>query len=157
MVRIDPETLSVVLTKLNEIRAALPFLISLPPSERKRGQKLGPLTEGFGKAVSQSSKVHLQVVSRSFDPESFDDQISNQDILQIIQLEFTSILQLIIDTKLVTNRHILQQSNEVYAAFKRAAKREQKYQAAADELATFYRHSRTKRNTELQYKNQYNE
>ncbi|MFZ4545230.1 MAG: hypothetical protein ACOYOA_14355, partial [Saprospiraceae bacterium] len=77
--------------------------------------------------------------------ESFDNQITFQDMMQVLQKEFTSITQSIDDTCTVNGQSIRQQANEVYAALKRAAKMEAKYRASVNELSTYYKKSKSKK------------
>jgi hypothetical protein len=139
------DTINDLKNKLNEVKAALPFLLKLSSADRHGKRNLGHKSVGYGKSSLQVAKKHLHLMQRQFEVEEFESDVLLYEQLQDFLMDVSSLHQNIEDTVIVLGQKIMEQSNEVYAEVKRAAKKDNTYKAAMNELSAFYRKSKNQK------------
>jgi len=133
--------------KIDEIRAAIPYMTSMSIAEKMQNQNMGISGLSRGKVALKTSKTHAQVLSKEFDTDAFESNIQAHEDLQPLYQNLESLLNNLGDTLAAYGQNIMAQSNDVYAAIKRAAKKEAKYRGAYEELRSFYKKSKSKKST----------
>ena len=141
-------------SKINNIRAALPFLTSLSKGDRRSKLNLGLASVGYGKSSLKAALNNQHLLSRQFIIEDFENEVILHEQLQTVLIVIDTFRQNIDDTIKVLGQSIMVQSNEVYGVFKIAAKRENKYKLTLDELSAFYKKGGSYRKTKADAKDQ---
>jgi hypothetical protein len=133
-----------ILRKLSEIRAKLPFLLSLD-SDQVRG-----LLKGSSRYRPFVEKAHAAAVSNpDILPKvfAFDEYMKDWDLVQSlgpILLEVEKLADALRDTLLAANSDALSQSLEVYTAVKQHQDKVPGLAVAAGELSAFFQKGRHK-------------
>ncbi|MFZ4544196.1 MAG: hypothetical protein ACOYOA_09125 [Saprospiraceae bacterium] len=142
---ISTETFNDLQNKINEIRAALPFLVPLSAAEKRNAQNMGQSGVGFGKAAYKSSKTYRQAMTQDFEPEAYDNEIILNDQLEALLQNLLSLVSDMDDTRIANGQSIMSRARDVYAAIKYAARKETKYKSALEELRVFYKRTKMRK------------
>jgi hypothetical protein len=135
----NKENISDIKKKLNEIRSAMPFLLSLTKEERTNKQNIGQGGVGFGKAALKAAQTHDEILPAKFSAAEFEKDVVLYEQLQMLISDLSTLCQNMDDTILLLGQEIMEQSNDMYDIVKLAAKRENKYKPTLNDISIYYK------------------
>lgn len=131
-------------TKMEEIKTALPFLVEIDKSERKRGQKMGQASTGYVQACVNAAVNNTDILARKFSVEEFQKDLALYNALRPLDDQLENLFQKLRDTVLLVGKDLMEQSNEVYDSVKKDAKKNNSLRPLADSLGQFYKKAKAK-------------
>lgn len=143
--QLAPDALQETKNNIQQIRNNLPFLISLTKEERKNKQNMGQGGVGYSKAALKAAQTHPEILPVKFQTAEFEKDVLLYEQLQTLLADLSTLCQNIDDTVLLLGQEMMEQSNDVYATIKLAAKRENKYKPTADDMSIFYKRKSMKK------------
>lgn len=127
-----------IIAKFNEVKALLPFLVNLTPSERKKLFKMGPDSVSYVQLCLQVAQQHPEILPSSFDVGEFTKDVSLNSELNEINIVSNPIAEGIGDTMMQAGIECMRQSNTIYELVKTAAKRDSNFDTIKQQLAERY-------------------
>jgi hypothetical protein len=115
--------LATIKTKINEIRALLPFLISLPPAEREEMPKLGDKTLAFDEKCQTYMTNNPSLVPGFVTLTEVDKDRALRDALLEVLRELAPLLQAVTDTALLCGSETYMADLAFYQNVRQAARR----------------------------------
>jgi len=97
---------------------AMPFLVSLTSTERRRLPKLGDKSEAFVRQAHQIVRDYVDVLPAGIDLEQMDRDAAIRDLLLPVHQQLTQILTMVNDTITVAGSDLMKASHIVYRALK---------------------------------------
>ncbi|MCX7006945.1 MAG: hypothetical protein NTY53_06805 [Kiritimatiellaeota bacterium] len=113
-----------ILTKLGEIRALLPFLVSLTPDERKKLPKLGDKTSGFDEKCRDYMTQHPELVPSFVDMDEFNKDTTLLERVRELRRLVGTLSQDLSDTELLLGHEVYDVERAYYGNLELAAKRD---------------------------------
>jgi hypothetical protein len=113
-----------LLSKINDVKAQMPFLISLKMEERKKLRKMGPKSVAYVQQCVAGCKAFPDEMKKNFDGAELEkdfDLISN---LLDIQVACQALLELLNDTMMAGGIDAMEASDEVYDSLKSSGKKD---------------------------------
>ena len=121
-----------VLNKVNELKALLPPMPDLTPTERQRMSKLGSKSRGFADLALETAKTDPGVLPQSISLDTFVAQDALLRDLSLVQTNVTDLKFKLDDALVLIGNYIYGVSRVVYAVMKTdAAKAKLQEQKAA--------------------------
>ena len=125
----------IIKSKLDEIAALMPFLISLNKVLRKKLRKMGPKSVEYVNLCLQGALNFPAAMTVGFNtPEFKKDAALIAQILEI-QVKMTGIMEQVNDTLMAVGSDAMIEADEVYGNLKLAAKRDTSAKTLVDEIA----------------------
>jgi len=110
------------LTKINEAKAQMPFLISLPQAERKSYGNMGPKSVAYANQCLEGAIAFPNELKANFNVAEFQKDVTLANNLMGVRVAVASMLELIDDTMAAAGIDIMGASSEVYASLKSSSK-----------------------------------
>ena len=132
-------------SKINDIKTALPFLVEIDKSERRKGQKMGQAATGYVQACMNAASNNTNILARNFDVEEFQKDLNLLNALLPLDDQLETLFQKIRDTVLLVGKDLMEQSNEVYDSVKKEARKNNSLKPLSESLGQFYRKTRAKK------------
>ncbi len=141
---ISPDTLSDIMTKLDEIRATLGFLVSISPQDVKSIFKAGNAYAPFLDKAYSTAEAYPQIMPAVFDIEEFkrDYQLSS-DIAAVAE-KVRALSESLDRTLMAVNSDTMSAALEVYSAAKMNREKIPGLNVAIEEMGVFFKRSRKK-------------
>jgi hypothetical protein len=111
-----------VLVKIAEVKAMMPFLVSLTAEERKTLRKMGPKSVDYVRQSLEGAKAFPDELKKSFDVVEMEKDFTLINNLLGVQIACQSILESINDTMMAGGIDAMEAADEVYASLKSSAK-----------------------------------
>lgn len=127
---LSAEQIADINTKLDEIMAAMPFLMDLSPDERRTLPKMGDKSRAFVDRCLQIALEDDSFLPRNLNPEDFRRDVDLYNALEAIRARLSKLTELVDDSQLNAGSEAYVAALEVYAAAKRSG-----YGSGIDELA----------------------
>lgn len=124
-----------VLEKIAEVKASLPFLVSLTIEERKKLRKMGPKSVDYVRQSLEGAKAFPDELKKSFDAVEMEKDFTLINNLLGVQIACQSILESINDTMMAGGIDAMEASDEVYASLKSSAKSNVNAKAMVDKIS----------------------
>jgi hypothetical protein len=131
-----------VKTLLDNAKSKMDFLIEVSSSEKKSKQYMGNNAVSFVNKALDVAQNEPAILTVSFDAVEFKKDVELVNDLQKLRQQLFTLLETVDNTITVGGQEAMQQSNEVYANLKLAAKKDSKYKKLAEELGEFYKKSK---------------
>lgn len=103
-----------VLTALDGIRTALPFLEDLGPEERQELPKLGPKSYAFARLALDVARQNPDVLPRAFDLDAFGRDVALLEALEPVRLALNRLAEHVGDTRMLVGSEAYLSALEVY-------------------------------------------
>lgn len=110
------------ITKLNESKAQMPFLISLPEVERKNYGNMGPKSVAYANQCLEGAIAFPSELKANFNLVEYQKDVSLVNNLLGVRVAVASYLELIDDTMAAAGIDIMGSSSEVYDSLKASSK-----------------------------------
>jgi hypothetical protein len=127
---------------LENVKQQMPFLVEVSESEKKGKQNMGDGAVSYVNKCLSVAQNEPNILTVNFSVAEFGKDVNLVNGLQKIRQQILTLLQTIDNTITVSGQEAMEQSNDVYAQVKLAAKKDSKYKALADELGEFYKKSK---------------
>ncbi|MBL9183320.1 MAG: hypothetical protein JNN17_14370 [Verrucomicrobiaceae bacterium] len=114
---------AVILTKINEIAALLPFLVNLTKDERIQLPKLGPASLGFDEQCASYMSTAPNLVPPFVDPAEVTKDRALRLILADIWRELRKLCEKVDDTLMLVGSEIWMADLSFYQTVKQASRR----------------------------------
>lgn len=111
-----------VLAKIAEVKAQLPFLVTLTMEERKNLRKMGPKSVAYVQQCVAGAKAFPDELKKNFNTPEFEKDYDLIYNLLDIQIACQSLLESVNDTMMAGGIDAMIASDEVYDALKSSAK-----------------------------------
>ncbi|WP_310559705.1 hypothetical protein [Flavobacterium sp.] len=109
-------------TKINEAKAQMPFLISLPEQERKNYGNMGPKSVAYAQQCLEGAIAFPKELKANFNLAEYQKDVTLVNNLLGVRVAVASLLELIDDTMAAGGIDIMGTSSEVYTSLKSSAK-----------------------------------
>lgn len=119
---LDAGTRDTLLAKLDEIKAAMPFLVDLDADDMATLPKLGDKSLAFVHRTLQLAQQDDSFLPRNFDVAEFARDLALYEALGSLITRLTQLLELIKDTRTLAGSDAYLAGLDVYHAAKRAGK-----------------------------------
>jgi hypothetical protein len=123
------------LTKLNEVKTLMPFLLSLTVEERKKLRKMGPKSVAYVQQCLAGAIAFPNELKRNFDTPEFQKDVNLIANLLGVQVICQALLELIEDTMMAAGVDAMNASDEVYESLKSSAKSNANVKSMVDTIA----------------------
>ena len=110
------------LTKINEAKTQMPFLISLPENERKSYGNMGPKSVAYAQQCLEGAIAFPSELKANFNLVEFQKDVNLVNNLLGVRVMVASLLEQIDDTMSASGIDIMGASSEVYASLKSSSK-----------------------------------
>ena len=117
---LSAEQLTAIKNQIAEIKASLPFLISLNNDDISSMFKLGGKSLEFVQTAVQASKELVDLLPRNLDPAELERDYSLFQALESIRLALDPLLAQVESTQQAVGGDAMEAALEVYATLKRA-------------------------------------
>lgn len=131
---ISDETVTTVKTKLGEIATALPFLIVLSATERKKTRVMGQKSVEYVNLALNGAESFSEYLLSSFDKAELAKDIAVINKLCKIRVDVASLLEKLDDTIYGASVDAMQAANEVYDYLKTAGEKDAAVKALVSEM-----------------------
>ena len=121
---LTPAEVAAILTKLNEIKALLPFLLNLTKKERSSLPKLGPSSLNFDEQCQAYMASAPNLVPPFVDPAEVNKDRALRLVLADIYREAKKFCEMVDDTRLALGNEIWMADLSFYHTVKMAARRD---------------------------------
>lgn len=119
---ISPADAGNILTKIGELKAALPFLIDLTPDERRSLPKMGDKSRAFVSRCVQIAQQDDSFLPKKFNVAEFAEDHALSEALEPIRQQLAKLLELVEDTQILAGSEAYIAALEVYNSAQRAGK-----------------------------------
>ena len=109
-----------LLTKINEVKNALPFLIDLSPEERRTFPKMGDKSVAFVGRCVEIAQRDDSFLPKKFDVTEFAEDHALSVALEPIRQQLAQLLELVEDTQLLAGSEAYIGALEVYNSAQRS-------------------------------------
>jgi hypothetical protein len=133
------EEKSAIKQKLNEIKSALSFIVSLTSKERGRLVKMGAKSVQFVQLALKVAQEHPEIIPGNFSIDEFAKDVALSSDLMEIELVSTPLANAISDTLMLVGCDAMEQANRVYELVKSSAKSDPALNEAKKQLAERYK------------------
>ena len=123
-----------ILTKANEIKALLPFLLNLSNTERKKFRKMGPKSVDYVALCVTGAQDFSNTLANDFNVTEFGNDAGLIVSLTRIHTVLQSITEGLGDTLLAAGSDAMAGADEVYGSLKGAAKRDANVKALVEQI-----------------------
>lgn len=110
------------LAKINEAKAQMPFLISLPEKERKNYTNMGPKSVAYAQQCLEGAIAFPKELKANFNLAEYQKDVTLVNNLLGVRVIVAGLLEQIDDTMAAGGIDIMGASSEVYASLKSSAK-----------------------------------
>jgi hypothetical protein len=110
------------LTKINEAKAQMPFLISLPEQERKNYGNMGPKSVAYAQQCLEGAIAFPNELKANFNVAEYQKDVTLVNNLLGVRVAVAGLLELIDDTMAAGGIDIMGSSSEVYDSLKSSSK-----------------------------------
>jgi len=110
------------LTKLNEAKTQMPFLLSLPEVERKNYGNMGPKSVAYANQCLEGAIAFPNELKANFNLAEYQKDVTLINNLLGVRVAVASLLELVDDTMSATGIDIMGASSEVYGSLKASSK-----------------------------------
>lgn len=141
---VTPETMTQALKCIDDLKALLPFLLTAEEGERTGKQNMGQSGLAYGKIAVKNAKANTEILKKKFDENIFEQDVTFYESISTIEANLMSLMQSIDDSKVLIGQVIMKKANSVYEDIKIAAKDDNKYKPAEEELKEYYKHRNKK-------------
>lgn len=124
-----------VITKINEAKALMPFLITLTEDERKRGKGIGNKNLSYVQKCMEGAIAFPNELKKNFDTAEFKKDVELFNNLIGAYIACAALLELIDDSMKAAVIDAMGSSSEVYASLKSSAKNNANVKAIVAEIA----------------------
>lgn len=124
-----------VITKINEAKALMPFLITLTEDERKRGKGIGNKNLSYVQKCMEGAIAFPNELKKNFDTAEFKKDVELFNNLIGAYIACAALLELIDDSMKAAGIDAMGSSSEVYASLKSSAKNNANVKAIVAEIA----------------------
>ena len=135
---ISDETVTAVKTKLGEIATALPFLIVLSATERKKTRVMGQKSVEYVNLALNGAESFSEYLLSSFDKAELAKDIAVINKLWKIRVDVASLLEKIDDTIYGASSDAMRAADEVYDYLKSASEKNAAVKALVAEMRKRY-------------------
>lgn len=117
---------------------AMPYLITLTPTERRRMLKMGERTEGFARTALEAAAQFPGAIPPGLDTAQLTRDLGLRDNLAGMELALGSLLQKVRDTRIVAGSDLYSGALDIYQALQRHGF-EEGVDAAVNQLSLRFR------------------
>jgi hypothetical protein len=110
------------LTKINEAKTQMPFLISLPEEERKSYGNMGPKSVAYANQCLEGAIAFPNELKVNFNLVEYQKDVNLVNNLLGVRVAVASLLELVDDTMSAAGIDIMGASSEVYNSLKSSSK-----------------------------------
>lgn len=135
-----------VITKFTEIKALMPFLITLTSEERKRLKGIGNKNLSYVQKCLEAAIAFPDELKRNFDTPEFKKDVEMFNSLIGAYIACAALLELIDDSMKAAGIDSMGSSSEVYASLKTSAKSNANVKAIVAEIAERFKGQSNKGN-----------
>ena len=139
---VNPEALAGILEKIEEVQAALPFLVGLDPIERRSMLKAGDRSQAFIRKAMEVAPHMADYLPRGLDVEEMRKDVGLMDALYPIMIATSRLAEKLADTYAVVSSEAYASALVIYRNSKYAKGGEGLEQAVADLRRRFARRPR---------------
>lgn len=125
------------LALLEEVKSKMPFLISLPASERPK-RKMGPKSIDYVNSCLESAKQYPTKLTLEFDTQEFVKDVDLINQLWTIRIKIADLLDRVDDTMEVASGDAMKAADDVYRFLKAAEKMDGSVTEVLKRIAQFY-------------------
>jgi len=140
-------TKTAVITKLNEIKALMPFLISLTVEERKKLKGIGNKNLAYVQKCLEAAIAFPDELKKNFNTPEFQKDVDMFTSLIGAHIACAAVLELIDDSMKAAGIDSMGSSSEVYASLKTSAKSNANVKAIVAEIGERFKGQGKKINT----------
>jgi hypothetical protein len=119
---ISTEAAAMLLTKISEVKNAMPFLTDLSPEERRALPKMGDKSRAFVSRCVQIAQQDDSFLPKKFSVAEFAEDHALSEALEPIRQQLAKLLELVEDTQLLAGSEAYIAALEVYNSAHRAGK-----------------------------------
>lgn len=123
------------LTKFEEAKALMPFLISLTLHDRSNSRKMGHKSVDYVRQSLEAAKAFPDELKKSFDVVEMEKDYDLVNNLLSIQITCQAFLELVDDTLMAAGIDAMEAADEVYNSLKISAKSNSNVKAAVDKIS----------------------
>lgn len=127
-----------IILKLNDIKALLPFLVTLSATERKKLRKMATKRIGYVASVLEAVQAHPTAVPGDFDTLEFGKDVNLSLTLRQLYDISIAITQGLDDTMLALGNDLMQQADTAYGHLKQSAKKNAGLKVIVDQIGTAF-------------------
>jgi hypothetical protein len=139
-------TVAAIKADLADIKAKLPFLITLTPSERKQLPKAGPNSLSFVENALAAAQNNPAILPAGFDQDEFESDVNLFSVLTDLNTAIAQLASEVDDTRMAVGSEAMAEARQVYGYVKAAVKTTPGLKPVADQLAErFQRANATKK------------
>jgi hypothetical protein len=113
-----------LLTKINDVKTQLPFLVSLTIDERKKLRKMGPKSVAYVQQCVAGAKAFPNELKKNFDASELEKDYNLIYNLLDVQIALQSLLESVNDTMMAGGIDAMEAADEVYDSLKSSAKKD---------------------------------
>jgi hypothetical protein len=112
----------IILAKIADVKAQLPFLVTLTMEERKKLRKMGPKSVAYVQQCVAGAKSFPNEFKKSFNADDLEKDYDLIYNLLDVQVGLQSLLELVNDTMMAGGIDAMEAADEVYSSLKSSAK-----------------------------------
>lgn len=136
---LNPDSIQKIADSFTNIRAELPFLITLTPAESKRLMRMEAGRADFVSKAAMIARENAQLVPQFFELEEMEKDLNLCQVLDVMVANTTKLLHQLQDTRDQAGHEAYNSGLEIYATTKRAmAKGIPGAQVAYNELSIMF-------------------
>ncbi len=137
-----PDVKSSVLQKLADVKAALSFLITIPPGEKREFVKVGKVYLPFVDEAHDAVSTHPEIMPQVFSVDEFNkDYQLSKDLVPIYNL-VSELAESVQATMFAVNSDAMSEALEVYSAVHSNKDKVPGLEATYGKMAEFFRKTR---------------
>ncbi|MGB4775249.1 MAG: hypothetical protein WBP45_08755 [Daejeonella sp.] len=126
------------LTKIEELKILMPFLIALTKTERKNLRKMGPKSVNYVQQCLIGAQTFPDELKRSFDTPEMEKDFNLISNLLAVQIACQSMVELISDTMMAAGIDVMAAADQVYESLKISAKNNASVKTMVQKIAERY-------------------
>lgn len=132
-----------IASAITEMKSKMPFLMTVPKSDKKRKQKMGNNAISYVNKGLVNARNQINLLPRNFNVEEFEKDGALVVQLNQIRNSLTELTAKLNDTIEVLGEELMTQANLVYNTLQREAKNDNALKSNAAEMAEFYKRRNT--------------
>jgi hypothetical protein len=136
-----------VIKSLDNASSKMSFLITASAKEKKAKQLMGAGSVSYVQSGVEASKSHTDILARNFSIEEYEKDQKLINDLRAIGNKVFPLAEKLRDTMAILGQELMDQTNEVYAAVKREAKKNGNLKGIAEEMGKRYEVSKNEGDT----------
>lgn len=117
-VTLTAEAKAEIIAAVDALDLAIPFRVSLTPTERRRMLKLGPKSEGFVRDALEAARNNAALLPSTISMADLDRDADIRDTLHTLVQRVGTLYQQLVDTQMLAGSDLMDGASRIYRALR---------------------------------------